>query len=118
MTLQIEFISSDALRPLDSRGRTEYILKSVKKNRIVVLDGMLSPLEEKNLIQETMKKIDGEFPGIEVSTLGRSDDDLKTRLIRMLGGSLGGLTVIGPSKIVKEIKKDPNRLNLLASSGD
>ena len=118
MAIQIEFISSDALKPMDEQGKMEYILKSVKRDRIVVLDGMLSPVEEKNLIQETMKKIDGRFPGIEISTLGRNEDDLRTKLIRLLGGTLGGITVIGPSKLVKEIKKDPNRLNLFASSGD
>lgn len=118
MAIQIEFISSEALRPMEGRDRTDYILKSVRKNKILVLDGMLSPEEEKTLIQETMKKIDSQFPGIEISTLGRSEDDLKTKLIRMLGGTLGGITVIGPSKLVKEIKKDPNRLNLFASAGD
>jgi hypothetical protein len=118
MALQIEFISSDALKPMDEQRRTEYILKSVSKNKIIVLDGMLSPVEEKNLIQETMKMVDGKFPGIEISTLGRNDDDLRTKLIRLLGGTLGGITVIGPSKLVKEIKKDPARLNLLTTSGD
>jgi hypothetical protein len=118
MAIQIEFISSEALKPMNEQGRTNYILRSVKKNKILVLDGMLSPEEEKTLIQETMKKIDAQFPGIEISTLGRSEDDLKTRLIRLLGGTLGGITVIGPSKLVKEIKKDPNRLNLFASAGD
>jgi hypothetical protein len=118
MSLQIEFISSGALKPMDNQQRMDYILKSVKDNKIVVLDGMLSPVDEKNLIQETMKSIDGQFPGIEISTLGRSDADLKSRIIRLLGGTLGGITVIGPSKLVKEIKKDPNRLNLLAAAGD
>ena len=118
MDLQIEFISSEALRPMDEQDRTSYILRSVKKNKIIVLDGMLSPLEEKNLIEETMKKIDSRFPGIEISTLGRNEDDLRSRLIKMLGGTIGGLTVIGPSKLVKEIKKNPNRLNILANAGD
>jgi hypothetical protein len=118
MSLQIEFISSGALKPMDNQQRMNYILKSVKNNKIVVLDGMLSPLDEKNLIQETMKSIDGQFPGIEISTLGRNDADLRSMIIRLLGGTLGGITVIGPSKLVKEIKKDPNRLNLLAAAGD
>ena len=118
MTLQIEFISSVALKPLDEQGKRNYILKSVRKNKIVVLDGMLTPEEEKNLIQETMKSIDGQFPGIEISTLGKNEDDLRVKLIRLLGGTIGGMTVIGPSKLVKEIKKDPNRLNLLANAGD
>jgi hypothetical protein len=118
MALNIEFISSEALRPLDSQGRMDYILKSVKNNKIIVLDGMLSPLEEKTLIQETMKKVDSKFPGIEISTLGKNDDDFKARIVKLLGGTMGGITVIGPSKLVKEIKKDPNRLNLFANMGD
>ncbi|MFH0817922.1 MAG: DUF2073 domain-containing protein [Candidatus Micrarchaeota archaeon] len=114
MALQIEFISSAALKPMNEQGKMDYILKSVRKNKIVVLDGVLSPNEEKNLIQETMKNITGEFPGIEISVLGKSEDDLRVKLIRLLGGTIGGMTVIGPSTVVKEIKKDPNRLNLLA----
>ncbi|MFH1470751.1 MAG: DUF2073 domain-containing protein [Candidatus Micrarchaeota archaeon] len=118
MTLQIEFVSQAALRPMDEQKKMNYILKSVKRNKIVVLDGMLSPAEEKNLIQETMRNIDGKFPGIEISILGNSEEDLRVKLIRLLGGTVGGMTVIGPSKLVKEIKKDPNRLNMLASVGD
>ncbi len=116
MPLQIEFISSEALKPMDQEERTEYILRNVTKNKIIVLDGMLSPIEEKSLIRETMKRIDGKFPGIEISTLGKNEWDIRTKIIKMLGGSLGGITVIGPSKLVKQIKKQPDKLNLFAYS--
>lgn len=116
MPLQIEFISSTALRPMGEGEKMDYILRSISKNKIVVLDGMLSPIEEKNLIQETMKRVDTKFPGIEISTVGNSVLDLRTRIIKILGGSLGGITVIGPSKLVKQIKKHPDKLNLLAES--
>ena len=35
----------------------------------------------------------------------------------MLLGDRQGLTVIGPATIVKEIKKDPNKIELLTKEG-
>ncbi|MFH1447678.1 MAG: DUF2073 domain-containing protein [Candidatus Micrarchaeota archaeon] len=116
MTLQIEFISSNSLKPMDEEERMDYILRSVSKNKIIVLDEMLSPVEEKNLIQETMKRIDSKFSGIEISTLGKNESDVRTKIIKMLGGNIGGMTVIGPSKLVKQIKRNPNKINLFAES--
>ena len=84
------------------------------------MEESLTPYEDSKLIEHTMEEVSDKFPGIEVSTLWGDEEtggrnSIRERLIKLLGGSTGGLTVIGPSKFVKEIKKDPQRISLLAS---
>lgn len=111
----IEFLSAKAMQGKPPAYKLDYILNTVKKgDKIVVLEEPLTPAEEKELISLTMAQVDSNFPGIEVATLGSASLDIRTHLVKLLGGRTGGLTVVGPSKLVKQIKKDPNKLNLLA----
>ncbi len=113
--ISIEFLSAKALQDKPITVRLDYILNAVKKgDKILVLEEPLSPSEQTQLIEITMKQVDRNFPGIEVATLGTASFDIKTHIVKLLGGRTSGLTVVGPSKIVKQIKRDPNRLNLLA----
>lgn len=115
MDIEIEFISVSELEDKTSDEKVEYILERVKKNSILVVEKSLTASEEASLIEETMNQVDDKFPGIEVSTLGEKNiEGLRERLIKMLGGSTGGLTVIGPAKLVKRIKKEPTKIKLLA----
>lgn len=113
--ISIEFLSPKALTGKDSSEKLRYVLNAVKKgDKIIVLEEPLSPQEEKELISLTMREVSEDFSGIEVATLGSASLDIRTHLVKLLGGRTSGLTVVGPSKIVKQIKKDPNKLNLLA----
>lgn len=115
MEIQIEFVSSEVLAPLGGGERIDFILNSIKNDRILVLDERLSSADQKELIAETMRHISKRFPGIEISTLGvPSKDDFRSALIRLLGGRVGGLTIIGPSRLIKQIKRDPHKIRLLA----
>ncbi|MEM3400100.1 MAG: DUF2073 domain-containing protein [Candidatus Micrarchaeia archaeon] len=117
MGVQIEFISSSVLEP-KGEEKINYIIESIKENRIVVLEKPLTISEEKRLIEETMRQINTDFTGIEVSTLGRNEESgLKGLLIRLLGGKVGGLTVIGPSNLVKKVKRNADSIELFAISG-
>lgn len=118
MDIQIEFLSTSVLADKQGKAKTEFILENIKENKIIVLEDPLTPHEEKMLIEETMKRITTKFPGIEISTLGVETDGFKTRIIKFLGGKTGGITVIGPSKLVKEVTRDPQRIKLLATSTD
>jgi len=113
--IHIEFVSTDTLER-EGDNKTDYILENVREDRIIVLEDPLTREEEKDLIKETMKLVDAKFPGIEVSTLGQDSNGLKSALIRLLGGKRRGLTVIGPSKLVRKIKKNPNSIQLFAKS--
>lgn len=115
MEIQIEFLSSSILAPLGESERIDFILTSIKSDKIIVFDDRLSSKEQTDLITETMKRVTKKFPGIEISTLGVQDsEDLRSTLIRFLGGKTGGLTVIGPSRLVKQMRRDANKIRLLA----
>lgn len=117
MELKIEFISAERLAEKEGKAKIDFILGNVREDKILVLESPLSMQEEKSLITATMKKISPEFPGIEISTLGNGSNDLRSQLIKLLGGKTGGLTVVGPSKLVKQIKRDPTSISLLADAG-
>lgn len=96
--------------------KVDYVLKQVKEDKILVIEQGMSPLEESALIEATMSQINQKFSGIEVSTLrDQKDEGIREKLIRLLGGNTGGLTVIGPSKLIKQIKKDPKHITMFAS---
>ena len=119
MEIEIEFISADVLNGMGTNEKMKYILEHVKDEKILVIEEGMSPIEETALIQATMTQVTKKFPGIEVSTLReKSEDGIRHMLIRMLGGRTGGLTVIGPSRIVKQMKKDPRRITMLAGESE
>ena len=105
--MEIEFISKDALAK--EGNALEYILSSIEDGQIVVLEQPLDSESEKTLISKTMDKIDSKFSGIEISTL-RKSKGIKETIFEMLG-ERRGLTVIGPAKLVKEIKQNPEKIN-------
>jgi hypothetical protein len=115
MEIQIEFISAGVLQGMDTGDKMRYVLEHVKEDKILVIEEGMSPMEESALIQATMAQVTKKFPGIEVSTLrDKAEDTIRHKLIRMLGGRTGGLTVIGPSRLVRQIKKDPKRITMFA----
>ena len=104
MEIEIEFISSNMLETKNEGEKLKYIMDKVRKGKILVVEESLTSFEESRIIEETMKQIDDKFSGIEISTLRESNvEGLRERMIRLLGGSTGGLTVIGPSKMIKKI---------------
>jgi len=119
MEIKLEFISADVLSGMTIQQKMDFILEHVKDDKIIVIEEGMTPFEETTLIQATMTQVTKKFPGVEVSTLReKSTQGLRERLIRMLGGSRGGLTVIGPSRIVRQISKDPRRISMLAGEED
>ena len=95
----------------------------IDENKILIIQGKLEPHEEKDLIEETMRKIGtskkAKFRGIELASLvpnmknSNVFDNFKTRVANMLVGERDALTIIGPATIVKEIKRDPSKMQLL-----
>jgi len=117
----IQFIPYAEIENLSGLGKIRKLLTIAKSNKIVLLQGRLSREEEAELIKTTMEEIDKKFKGIELAVINPvqdSDDGfqrLKAGLLNMLLGQSQGLTIIGPSSIVKSIKKDPNKIELLTS---
>ena len=106
------------IESLSSVGRIRKLLNIAKKDRIVLLQGRLRKEEEAELIKATMEEINSSFKGIELAVInpesqGNSFDKIKSELASFLLGDRTGLTIIGPASVVKDIKRDPNKIELL-----
>jgi len=117
----IQFLPYTEIRYLDSNERIRKILNIVLGNNILILQGKLHPEEETRLIGDTMAMIGHvkTFKGIELAVIGGNGNEgffgkMKKGLANALaGGDLGAVTIIGPATIVKEIKKNPKKIELL-----
>ncbi|MBI5229013.1 DUF2073 domain-containing protein [Candidatus Micrarchaeota archaeon] len=115
MAIQIELIPSTVFSGKEQDEKVRFILNMVRRDKILVLEATLSPVEEKLLIEKTMDHVTKDFPGIEIASFGEEAVDLKSKLVRFLGGRMSGFTVVGPSNLVKEVKRDPDKLSLWAA---
>ncbi|MBI2140580.1 DUF2073 domain-containing protein [Candidatus Woesearchaeota archaeon] len=119
MALTIQFVPYAEIEHLGSARRVNKLLDLARQNKIVVLQGRLKKEEETDLIAITMEKINDSFKGIELAVIqpqAKSEtlfDTVKAGVINVLLGDRAGLTVIGPATIVKQIKKDPDKIELL-----
>jgi len=120
MNLTLHFVPFQELEPLASEEKIEKLLGVVKKNKVIVMQGRLKPSEETRLIQRTMEEVSKEFKGIELCTIKpekKKNKDIKDVLMdsvmKFLVGERDGLTIIGPATVVKEIKRNPGKIELL-----
>ncbi len=118
--LTLQFVPYEDIERLASPDRVEKLLKIVKEEKIVLLEGRLKSREEAELIRRTMEDIDDSFKGIEISPVAHGSEEelaffqrIRAKLIDLLLGDRRGLTIIGPASIVKEIRKDPDKIQLL-----
>lgn len=121
MMVTIQFLPYTEIEGLSSIGRIRKLLNVAKQEKIVLLQGRLKKEEETELIKVTMEEINKEFKGIELAVIHPSLSQLsgfqklKNDVLSTLLGDRQGLTIIGPASVVKEIKKDPNKIELLTS---
>ena len=119
--LSLQVIPFAELQTLSISERVKKILSLVLGNKIVIIHGRLRAEEEARLIEDTMAMVDHikNFKGIELAVI---EPNMKNEplLIRMrhgiaktLIGDSSALTLIGPASIIKEIKKDPKKIELL-----
>ncbi len=117
--ITLEFVRYSELKDLSSLGRLRKLLKLAKDNKIVLLEGRLKAQEEAELIKMNMEEIDDEFSGIEFAVINPTNEKnafwgkLKNGLVNTLLGYKPGFTIIGPANLIKEIKKDPHKIELL-----
>jgi len=115
----LQFMPYTEIASLSSIGRIRKLLNIAKQNKIVLLQGRLKKDEEAELIKATMEEINKEFKGIELAVINPKQEDIggferiKTDFVEMLLGDRSGMTIIGPANVVKSIKKDPNKIELL-----
>jgi hypothetical protein len=114
--VSLEFIPYETLKNMDIRDQVKYIIEKTKENKILVFDSKLTAEEEAKLISETMKNISPKFSGIEISSLSREDKGgfelIKDWVFRTLTGKNRGTSIIGPAKIIKQIKRNPESISI------
>jgi len=134
MKLKLDFVSSVTLDGKPGKKRINFILNKVKDGSILVVNGVMTPDEEMDLIKETMRRVDDGFPGIEVCSMKKNVKGWKQffetfsngreKLSRSFWSGITGktpktklktgITLIGPAKIIKNIKKNPDSFSVLA----
>jgi hypothetical protein len=112
--LTLQFIPQMEIQGLTSEQRVNKLLRLVKGNNVILLEGKLKSREEADLIQRTMESINKEFRGIEIGTiLPKKINKIKQALMKFIFNEEKGFTIIGPATIIKEIKQNPGKIQLL-----
>lgn len=116
----LQFIPYSEIQELTSVGRIRKLLNIAKEDKIALLQGRLKKDEEAELIKVTMEEINKEFKGIELAVIYPNDKKAKSNFSRfrsavtnVLIGDQAGLTIVGPATIVKSIRKNPNKIELM-----
>lgn len=121
MALTLQFVPYHELSALEPEKRINRLLDIVKKDKVVLMQGRLKPSEEAWLIQKTMENVSKNFKGIELCTIypeSKNDrlwNNLRNLLVKFLMGTREGLTIIGPATIIKEIKRNPDKIELFTT---
>ncbi len=119
--LTIQFVPFSEISRLDSVERIKKLLKVILSNKVIVLQGRLKPEEETRLIEDTMIMIDNikGFKGVELAVISADKSEaafiqkIKLGIANALVGHQDDLTIIGPATIVKEMKRDPKKLEIM-----
>ena len=119
--LRIHVMPFSEIKEMGISERVKKILNLVLGNKIIILHGRLRAEEEARLIEDTMAMVDHvkNFKGIELAVI---EPDMKGEgifvkmkhgIAKRLIGDSNALTVIGPASVIKDIKKDPRKIELL-----
>lgn len=121
LSLTLQFVTYAEIENLSSTKRIKKLLKIILQGKIVLLQGKLRAEEEARLIEDTMVLVGNikGFKGIELAVLSPQIEEMpitarmKRQIARLLIGEQDALTIIGPASIVREIRKDPSKIQLL-----
>jgi len=117
--ITLQYIPHSEIANLTPNMKIKKILQSVKQDRILLIDAKLKPEEQSELIKKTMEEINKKFKGVEICTIegtavdANASQKVKGFLANKLLGFTTGLTIVGPANIIKDIKRDPNKIELL-----
>lgn len=118
--LTLSFIPYSEIARLDSTKRVSKLMDIVLKDRIVILQGRLKPEEETGLITSTMALVGRikRFKGVELAVISGSNNagffsKIREGIAKSLIGDSGALTIVGPASIVRDIKRDPSKIELM-----
>lgn len=114
----VQVLSYNYLQSVSSSQKVHRILEIVKKGDVVLIEGKLTAEEEMTLTSKTMENVSKDFSGIEIAYLGTPEpsstlEKIRDKIVSLLAKDRMGITAIGPSKIIKEIKSNPSKLEIL-----
>ena len=114
--ISVNLISRQKLDELSSDEKLKFILKEVQNGKILVLEHGLTPMEQTNLIESTMKEIEHDtFIGIEMEGY---TEDRPTFIQKMLGIiKKPRMTMIGPAHLLRTVRKDSNIIQTMIIPG-
>ncbi len=114
--IAFNLISRQKINCLNSDEKLNFIIKEVKNGKILVLEQGLTPIEQANLIERTMKEIEHDtFIGVEMEGYG---EDTPTFIQKLFGmAKRPRMTLIGPANLLKMIKKDSDMIQTKIISG-
>ena len=123
--LAIHFMPYSEIAREDTIGRIKKIMGLVLKQRIIILQGRIKPEEEAKLIENSMTLIGNiqNFQGIEIAAISGTNDEtgtfnkIRRNIAKILVGEQDAITIIGPASIVKEITRDPKKIELMLNNG-
>jgi len=119
--LTIHFMPYSEISQEDAIGRIKKIMGIILAQKIIILQGKLKPDEEVRLIENSMTLIGNikNFQGIEIATISGENehqglfDKVRHNIAKILIGEQDAITIIGPASIVKEITRDPKKIELM-----
>jgi len=116
--ITLQFIPNREIAHLEQDAKIKKLIGLVKEEKILLVEGKLTSEEESTLIKKTMEQITKRFRGIEIATYYHEPkniqfiEKLKKTVAQFILGYEHGFTIIGPASLVREIKKDPNKVEL------
>jgi len=119
--LTLQFIPHSEISRLETVDRIKKLLRIILDNKVIVLQGRLKPEEETRLIEDTMIMIGNikNFKGVELAVITGNEEDqtffdkFRFGLAKFISGQQNAITIIGPASVVKEMKKDPKKLEVM-----
>lgn len=107
--ISFNLISRQKLEELPSDEKLKFILKEVKKGKILVLEYGLTPMEQTSLIESTMREIEHDtFIGVEMEGYGQDSPSFFQRILGIVRKPR--MTLIGPADLLKTVHKDRNMI--------
>ena len=103
--ISFNLVSRQKLGELSTDEKLKFILKEVKKGKILVLEYGLTPIEQTSLIENTMREIEQDtFIGVEMEGYGQDNPSIIQKILGL--SKKPRMTLIGPADLLKKIKKD------------
>lgn len=114
--ISFNLVSRNKLQDLTLSEKLKYIIKEVKQGRILVLEHGLTPSEQTELIEHTMKEINHDtFIGIEMGGYGEDKISFFQRVFGVIRKPR--MTVIGPAHLLKMVHKDNDLIETMIIPG-